>query len=144
MEDFCKMCGNLMYIKMVTDESAEQRPTGIIHYCKNCGFEVPRPENTPFCIHTSMQDESMKYSVFLNPNIKHDPTLPHVSIPCPNQDCNKDEEAEDDVIYMKYDHANMKYIYFCTHCEHFWKMDDEQKNELEGGAECNGDEADDE
>jgi hypothetical protein len=25
------------------------------------------------------------------------------------------------VIYIKYDFINMKYLYHCCHCEHFWK-----------------------
>jgi hypothetical protein len=117
MDNFCQMCGNMMYIK--NDEA------GIIYYCKNCNFtRTPDNGQRSFCIHTNAQDDSMKYAMFLNPNIKYDPTLPHVAIPCTNTSCTKPATSDNDVIYMKYDHANMKYIYFCTYCNHFWKMED--------------------
>lgn len=117
MDDFCKLCGNIMYVK----DDAEKKT--IIYYCKNCHFtQTPAEGKKSFCIHTSVQDEAMKHAMFLNPNIKHDPTLPRVVIPCTNSACTKPSGVDDEVIYMKYDPTNMKYIYFCTFCDHFWQM----------------------
>jgi DNA-directed RNA polymerase subunit M/transcription elongation factor TFIIS len=114
--EFCVMCGNMLYLRM--------EENNMIYYCKNCNFtKVPEDPNASICISTNYQDESVKYSMFINPNIKYDPTLPHVNnIPCTNPKCNKPEHESNNVIYMKYDPVNMKYIYFCTHCEHFWKL----------------------
>ena len=28
-----------------------------------------------------------------------------------------------EVIYIKYDNENMKYLYYCVYCEKFWKLD---------------------
>jgi len=114
--EFCTMCGNMLYIR-----NAE---AGVTFYCKNCNFtKNPEDTNASFCVSTNYQDEAIKYSMFINPNIKHDPTLPHVNnIPCPSKDCTKEESKENDVIYMKYDPQNMKYVYFCNHCDYFWKQ----------------------
>jgi hypothetical protein len=32
------------------------------------------------------------------------------------------------VIYLKYDVPNIRYLYFCVHCKHFWKNDLESAN----------------
>ena len=31
------------------------------------------------------------------------------------------KEKEKEVIYLRYDDTNMKYIYLCTHCDQVWK-----------------------
>ena len=30
-----------------------------------------------------------------------------------------------EVIYVRYDNANMKYVYICTHCDSIWKTNEE-------------------
>jgi hypothetical protein len=66
-------------------------------------------------------NDSANLNSYLTPNIKYDLTLPRVSnIVCPNDSC---KPNANEVIYIKYDHANMKYLYFCCHCDHFWKND---------------------
>jgi aspartate carbamoyltransferase regulatory subunit len=57
-----------------------------------------------------------------------DPTLPRIyNIRCPNTACKTNEEGEKtpaEVIYMRYDDENMKYLYICTTCDTTWKTDD--------------------
>jgi hypothetical protein len=60
---------------------------------------------------------------YLTTNIKYDPSLPHVNnIACPNCKGNNTEK-QNDVIYIKYDAENKKYLYFCCKCDHFWTHD---------------------
>ena len=64
----------------------------------------------------------------VNKYTKLDPTLPRINnIPCPNPVCesNKDKDAvHPEIIYMRYDDINMKYIYTCTLCDKVWKLDE--------------------
>ena len=58
---------------------------------------------------------------------KLDPTLPRVSnILCPNGDCltNK-EDIPREIIYIRYDDTNMKYVYLCSTCDTVWKTEDQ-------------------
>ena len=62
--------------------------------------------------------------VFLdNPYILNDPTLPKLkTMKCVNPDCETNHEgAEPEVIYIKYNHLNLKYLYICTKCKTSWK-----------------------
>jgi hypothetical protein len=29
--------------------------------------------------------------------------------------------VDNQVIYIKYDYRNLNYLYFCCHCDHFWR-----------------------
>ena len=64
----------------------------------------------------------------VNEFTKFDPTLPRINnIPCPNSacDCNRAKNpVPTEVIYMRYDDINMKYIYICTICDNIWKLDE--------------------
>ena len=61
-----------------------------------------------------------------------DPTLPRVSkILCPNSDCKTNhgsskasdspESGEREIIYLRYDAVNIKYVYLCSTCDTVWK-----------------------
>lgn len=63
------------------------------------------------------------YKVLLNEFTRYDPTLPHVqNIKCPNEACASNTgEKQRDVIYMKYDPTNLKYLYICNVCNQHWR-----------------------
>ena len=114
---FCDGCSNFLYITIDEDKN-------LVYYCKNCNNrEVHQKANgSVLVIEDTKIDDSTRYSQYLNPNIKYDPTLPHVNnIKCPNTKCTKKENEESDTVYLKYDFVNMKYLYSCVHCDHFWK-----------------------
>ena len=71
----------------------------------------------------------------INKYTKLDPTLPRIyNIPCPNVQCTTHSanvsslesaaNTKSEVIYMRYDDTNLKYIYICTTCDTVWKTDD--------------------
>ena len=71
---------------------------------------------------------SNSYKNVVNQYTKLDPTLPRIkNIKCPNADCNSNKEkkdpnyAEKEIIYLRYDDVNMKFIYLCGVCENMWK-----------------------
>ena len=63
--------------------------------------------------------------IFLdNPYILDDPTLPRLkNLKCINSECitNQNDEINSDIIYIKYNHENLKYLYICTKCKTSWK-----------------------
>jgi hypothetical protein len=114
---FCAVCDNVYFIKVNENKD-------MVYFCKNCANEeVQKKENGSICIiDDNKVDDTTKYSQYINKYLKYDPTLPRVSnIPCPNTKCSKPSGADHEVIYLKYDHINMKFMYHCCHCEQFWR-----------------------
>ena len=76
---------------------------------------------------THISDNANVYSQVINKYTKLDPTLPRVNnLKCPNKDCltNSSDESkvkEREIIYIRYDDKNMKYVYLCSECDHVWK-----------------------
>jgi hypothetical protein len=63
------------------------------------------------------------YKILLNEFTTKDPVLPHAkNIKCPNGGCaSNGGSAERDVVYLKYDAVNLKYIYICMVCDKRWR-----------------------
>ena len=122
--EFCKNCDNLYYMKINSDEN-----DSLIYYCRNCGDEETNLSNIDLCVSKSNFKEITNVDYGSNPYIKLDPTLPRVkNVKCPNMECSKytsDRPKEaietDEIIYMRYDNKNMKYIYLCPTCNYLWK-----------------------
>jgi hypothetical protein len=90
---------------------------------------------------TQIKRTEQNYNHIINEYTKYDPTLPRIStINCPNAACESNmvaSEAADEeqgtgeisskkaeIIYIRYDDVNMKYIYLCTHCDTKWKTNE--------------------
>ena len=77
-------------------------------------------------IYDNINDHYIDLSESINSNkfINYDITLPHIksdNIKCPNSECiSITDEKQSDIIYIKYDKDNMKYIYSCNHCGQKW------------------------
>jgi hypothetical protein len=113
---------------MPLGESAVQEGESIrpdlIRYCRNCGFS--KDEEKGLVMETVIHEKSSDaYRVYLNEFTKEDPRLPHIkTLKCPNAECpSRNGTAEADVIYIKYDTVNMKYLYICnvTGCNSQWR-----------------------
>lgn len=119
---FCTQCGNMYYIRLLESEGSK-----IIYYCRKCGHENSEIENTNLTVSkTILKHKKQSFHHIINKYTKLDPTLPHNStMKCPNAECicNTDESVESDIIYIKYDEENMKYVYLCTHCDTTWTND---------------------
>lgn len=114
---FCDNCDNMLYVSITEDKK-------LLYYCKSCGFKKENKNNGSYCIiDDNKVNDHTKYSQYINKYLKYDPCLPRVNnIECPNEHCTKESDKQNEVIYVKYDHINMKYIYNCCHCDHFWTM----------------------
>lgn len=115
---FCSICNNMYYIQI--DKSNNNTLT---YYCRNCGNVDSNLENN-VCIINTKTNNSISFDNIVNEYTKLDPSLPRVNnILCPNNDCttNINPETEKEIIYLRYDHDNMKYLYICSHCDLVWK-----------------------
>ena len=119
---FGSNCENMYYIEISKDNINK-----LSYYCRNCGNrdENLGSENTTI-LKTKLKTDTKVYSHIINKYTKNDVTLPRINtIKCPNQQCPSiKEEKENEVIYIRYDNENMKYIYLCVHCDTTWKTND--------------------
>lgn len=119
---FCTKCGNMYYVK-IDDESDKQ----LSFYCKNCGHQDKKlTTKTITILNTTVKDIDRNPEDIINKYTKLDPTLPRVTnISCPNSECDShadtDTDSKHEIIYMRYDNINMKYLYLCPSCNHVWK-----------------------
>lgn len=115
--EFCEKCDNMYY--MTINKTTKQ----LIYFCKYCGHEDSTLINTKNLKVHKFSKENKNKDVHINEYTKYDPTLPHVNtIKCPNNSCpsNEEEDIEQDVIYLRYDDKNMKYMYLCCNCDKNW------------------------
>lgn len=120
---FCEVCNNMLYVTIdIVDEKKR-----LVHYCKTCGHrDIDMSNKSMLVLDDNKVSDTVKYNQYVNKFIKHDPCLPRVkNITCPHDKCTKAEDAENEVIYIKYDAINMKYVYYCCHCDHYWTNQEE-------------------
>ena len=142
---FCTECNNMYYIK-INGEDANT----LVYYCRFCGHEDDEPtESGVVVLRTEYKKTEQQFSHMVNRYIKHDPTLPRIAnVKCPNERCTSNaatsnaatsnaatsnhgtankasgDKVESNVIYLRYDDDNMKYLYICEECDTTWKTDD--------------------
>lgn len=124
---FCTSCDNMYYIRILENASSGSDATEMEYYCKKCG--TVEPTSDVCVLQTDFTKKSDMFRHILNPYVKEDPTLPRIygTMKCPNAACvcNQAEVAgrpESEIIYMRYDNENMKYLYLCVHCDFSWKL----------------------
>lgn len=116
--EFCELCDNMLYVK-----SNEEKK--LVKYCKHCEFEKIETTNSAIKISkTIYSEDDLLYNQHVNKYLRYDPTLRRIKDPminCPNTKCEA-PESKRQVIYIKYDSKNMKYLYVCEHCGETWKQ----------------------
>lgn len=125
---FCNFCDNMFYIKL-----SEYDNNKLSYYCRNCGTNNDNIISDNICVSKmNLNNTSQKIDLFINEYTKLDPTLPRTnSIKCPNEKCISNLESDDsgslkkkqdrEVLYIRYDDTNMRYIYVCCVCDYVWK-----------------------
>ena len=120
---FCNVCQNMYYIRINPEDE-----NTLVYYCRKCGNEDTSLTVDTVCVlKTQIKQNEQSFSHIINKYTKLDPTLPRVSnILCPNTDCptNKDDKNRE-IIYIRYDDKNMKYVYLCSTCDTVWKTEDQ-------------------
>lgn len=119
---FCGDCSNMYYISIDPNDSNK-----LVYYCRNCGNTDSNLSVDNVTISKiQMKKSEQEFGHIINKYTKLDPTLPRVTnILCPNQECitNKDDKPRE-IIYIRYDDTNMKYVYLCCSCDTAWKTED--------------------
>lgn len=113
----------MYYIKIDNSDSNK-----LVHYCRNCG-DVNKEIVDNFCVSSiNIKKQSKNYNNYINKYTVLDPTLPRIdNVPCPNKTCSTNSDKNptpNEVIYIRYDDDNLKYIYMCCHCNTTWKTNE--------------------
>lgn len=112
---FCDNCDNMLYMKV--SESS------LVHYCKCCDYTNTEDYSSSAkeISTSSFINDKKNYSQYVTPYIEHASSLPRTKeLDCKNSQCTG---KSPEIIIIKYDKNNMKYLYFCTDCKHFWTTD---------------------
>jgi len=113
---FCDNCNNMYYLT-ISDKDTVQT---LVYSCRNCGNET-RDSSLGCVSETFILKKNAEIGYIMNEYTKYDQTLPHISnVKCPNSECpsNKDpKNNKRDVVYIRYDDTNMKYMYLCVVCD---------------------------
>jgi DNA-directed RNA polymerase subunit M/transcription elongation factor TFIIS len=134
---FCSVCNNMYYISITQDNEMQ-------YYCRNCGNIDNTIASDNICVskvnvkHTTTPQS---FSQVVNKYTKYDPTLPRIhTIRCPNDECpsnqgkpasgsgsgsgsSTDKKSTNEVIYVRYDDTNLKYVYLCARCDKVWNTE---------------------
>lgn len=121
---FCVICSNMYYM------SIENETQKLIYYCKKCGhIDNSIIDKSLTVINVELKKSEQEFSHIINKYTKYDPSLPHANhLLCPNISCPTNVEDEKthqkvpkEIVYIRYDNVNMKYIYLCCVCDTHWK-----------------------
>ena len=125
--NFCNVCENMYYMRINENTDEELQ-----FYCRKCG-NTDEILNKNFLCLSEYNGENDNDSIIqsVNKYTKYDPTLPHIhNIKCPNNNCviNKNSDENNDikkneVVYIRYNNIDMKYVYLCCNCDHIWKSE---------------------
>jgi DNA-directed RNA polymerase subunit M/transcription elongation factor TFIIS len=106
--EFCEVCENMLYLTHVEEKLMLQ--------CKKCGHEKDATSNV-VCSMSFLKEEQPNV---IHKYTKYDPTLPRLSLKCPNEDCTF-HKKENDMIQVRYNLNDLKYAYLCPTCDTVWK-----------------------
>ena len=131
---FCSVCNNMYYIS-VTPENELQ------YYCRNCGNIDNTVAYENICVsklNVKHSTTPQSFSQVVNKYTKLDPTLPRIhTMRCPNDECPSNEgggsaggagagahnKPKSEIIYVRYDDMNLKYVYLCAKCDKVWNTE---------------------
>ena len=119
---FCSNCSNMYYIRINSDD-----PNSLVYYCRQCGNEDKIIAVDNVCVsRVQLKKSEQSFNHIINKYTKLDPTLPRLNnILCPNPDCpTNTNDVPREIIYIRYDDVNMKYINLCSTCDTVWNTND--------------------
>ena len=95
----------------------------LVYTCRVCSHTEQDKEGGKIMEINLQEKESEGYKILINDFTITDPTNPHTNmIKCPNAECPSVKGSkESDVVFLKYDQVNLKYVYICTNCKTSWR-----------------------
>jgi DNA-directed RNA polymerase subunit M/transcription elongation factor TFIIS len=124
-----------MYYISLTPENDLQ------YYCRNCGNIDNTIAADNICVskvNVKHATTPQSFSQVVNKYTKYDPTLPRIhTIRCPNDVCPSNQGVDksgtagaaakkkphNEIIYVRYDDTNLKYVYLCARCDKVWNTE---------------------
>ena len=124
---FCNKCDNMYYISIDSDNA-----DNLIYYCRFCQNKDDQASGEGVVVlKTQYKKSEQKFNHMVNRFTKFDPTLPRIhNMKCPSSECKSNiataagDHKNPEIIYLRYDDSNMKYLYICAECDVTWKTDD--------------------
>jgi len=124
---FCSVCANMYYILVTPDNELQ-------YYCRNCGNTDNTIASENICVskvNVKQTTTTTSYSQVVNKYTKYDPTLPRIhTMRCPNDECpshnassSSGKPNKSEIIYIRYDDTNLKYVYLCSKCDKIWNTE---------------------
>ena len=120
---FCSKCQNMYYISIDPND-----PNKLVYYCRNCGNQDETISVSNVTVSkVQLKKSEQEFSHIINKYTKLDPTLPRINtILCPNAACETNtKDLAREIIYIRYDDVNMKYVYLCCECDVVWKINEQ-------------------
>lgn len=122
---FCIKCNNMYYIRISMEDTNK-----LVYYCRNCGHEDSNLNVDNVTVSkVQLKKSEQQFNHIINKYTKLDPTLPRTNrILCPNAECATNINADAnkrEIITIRYDDTNMKYVYLCSTCDTVWKTNDQ-------------------
>jgi DNA-directed RNA polymerase subunit M/transcription elongation factor TFIIS len=117
---FCPACHNML--AGIDEDMVGNKKTAVLS-CRKCSFKEPIGEDNPIVYeHILREDKTAR--LVLNPYLKNDPTLNHLSnIQCPNNECvSRLTNTKSDVVAVKINEKNLIWLYQCVHCDTTWEQ----------------------
>ena len=110
---FCPTCRYYLFLQSTSNT--------LQRLCRNCGYT--ETDEKGGLVMEQSSETSEGYKILVNEFTRYDVRLPHIvkTLRCPEPTCDTNHgSAEPDILYIKYDPANLKYLYICTSCGFQW------------------------
>ncbi len=120
---FCSSCQNMYYLRMSAKSNTPIK-NNLIYYCRKCGNTEEPTDSESVCVSTlNLKKGEQNFSHVINKYTKYDPTLPRMTnMKCPSTSCESNvKDYFPEIISVRYDDENVKYVYSCTVCESIWR-----------------------
>jgi hypothetical protein len=110
----------MLYIKYTVDDEKQN----LKFHCKFCNNIQEIDDTKPKLISSISFKDDTSIDKWIKPDIEKDVTLPRVNnIKCVNDKCSKDEKDKNEIILVRYNKTDVKFVYYCVYCKKFWKND---------------------
>ena len=114
---FCTVCDNYLYLQVEGETQTLQR------MCRNCGFKDTEDQGG-LVSEMHIEQRSAEGYTLINEFTLKDKRLPHLygTMKCISDKCPSNTQSkESDIVYIKYDTENLRYIYMCYLCQATWR-----------------------
>lgn len=140
---FCPACDNKLHMEIGQLEASVGSPSNftipLTLYCKHCPYRKSLSKDESSindttnafdpCLFRSnySSDHPLYYTSVVNQYTFDDPTLPILSDGrCINSECvcNTNDLVDPEILYIRYNDQDLKFLYLCKHCRQCWRFID--------------------